>query len=120
MPDHLGDADRSNINHLRSVECHAVYRLFLFWERQAGKLQLQLGKLLASDALIDPAQRRAVFEAAYGRGHSSRDGNLLSPAERKLVDDYRAMTDRDRGVARGLFDRLAAVARCEREKGEGA
>ena len=120
MPDTLAAADRRNINHVRAVEFDAVCNLVSFWQRQTAKLQKQLRNVLESDLVTDPAQRQAVIESVYGRWSASRDGSLLTPAERKLVDDYRAMDAGDRQAARTIFDRLAAVARGECEKGAGA
>ena len=99
----------TGIHGLRCREWYTVINLYGYWERQAVKYQSLLRRAMACDG-IDDEQRSAILEGLHGLKARQMDSRVLSDAERRLVDNYRHMDDRDRQMLRTLVDRLASFA----------
>jgi hypothetical protein len=78
------------------------------WRLRVKALERALTNVLASDALPDE-QRISALKVLHGEETVGRNPHLLSDAERRLIDHYRASAPADKQMLRTLVARLAVV-----------
>jgi hypothetical protein len=84
----------------------AACRLTDPWYARTLRLERQLRSALACDGLTDDL-RAGILRALYGKRGMSRA--MISDAETKLLEDYRALDAAERQMVRTLLDRLVRL-----------
>ena len=84
----------------------AACRLPDAWKTRTFRLERQLRAALACDGLTDEL-RVGVLRALYGKRGTARA--VISDAETKLLEDYRALDATERQMLRTLMDRLVRL-----------
>ena len=80
-----------------------------YLEHRITQLEHTVRRFLTTESLT-AEQRTELLETLYGAGSPDSNPKLLNPAERRFLQNYRAVDTAGRQMMRGLCDRLAATS----------